>query len=355
MFILLLNLVSAAAAPPSCPPPPPCLSVRPGLCADGRARCSTTPTCEGSGQPWCSSSSQRPPLFVTSNPLRGLPRLPKPHYSWPLPGTFLADVAHADGVLVDFGRVTGSLPLDLTYMAAADQGWAMIKTAVQGCHLAMRLQPGTTCTLAVNYSPWLTWPNAGHEPDPTLKGACPSATAATLCPAEAQELHHYTAGLTNVSHWLDLANEELGATVRIGALLIDSEIFESDWWFPPRYKAAVTRKHELIYNASRAHFPDESECSVLFYAYGAVSRSPPSWAGVAPPGADPLREGLPLGWRRDNRFTLDEQLGGSPFTVPLYSVPELQETRDTFRQTVALAARRATGPDPGPTGGLGLA
>ena len=38
------------------------------------------------------------------------------------------------------------------------------KVAVQGCQLA-----GPNCTLAINYSPWMSWPNADDEPDPTLK------------------------------------------------------------------------------------------------------------------------------------------------------------------------------------------
>ena len=164
---------------------------------------------------------------------------------------------------------------------------------------------------------------------------------------------HYRTGLTNISHWIALANEQLGgAPISVGALLLDSEVFEADWWFPASYTAAVTRKHELIYNASRLHFPASTNVEILYYSYGAVRRSPPSWVGVPPPGQDPLRKGLPPGWRRDNRFTLQERLGGAPFTVPLYAVPELQETREVFRQTAALAARyAATAGAAGPTDG----
>jgi hypothetical protein len=203
---------------------------------------------------------------------------------------------------------------------------------------------GPTCIFWANLTPF------------SLKGTCPP------CAPEEAELGHFRAGLANVSHFIAVANEELGASVRVAALLIDSEIFESDWWFPPSYKAAVTRKHELIYNASREMFPAagvSSQCAaslasaslapallrerassgmvsvalslqkkrvvregqlqlcaaqsrllakcsqdevrafcsgagevaawsveIFFYAYGAVDRSPPSWAGAPPPGAD---------------------------------------------------------------------
>jgi hypothetical protein len=108
---VLLALTAAAGATTgdgaaACPAPPPCMSLRPGLCADGRVCCSTPAACANAGsQPWCGGAATRPGLYVTSNPLRGLPPLPKPHYSWPLPGTFLADVAHADGVLRARGRI----------------------------------------------------------------------------------------------------------------------------------------------------------------------------------------------------------------------------------------------------------
>jgi hypothetical protein len=230
------------------PRPPACMSLRSDRCADGRPCCSTAAACGAVPlTPWCASSPERPPLYVTDNLLKGLPALPKPHYSWPLPGLFLADVEHADGVLIDFARITSSVPLDLTYMASADRGWDTVQVAVQACHRAT-----PNCTLAINYSPWQRWPNANDEPDPTLRG-----------PPEAAELAHYRAGLANVSRLVLTANAELGSDVRVGALLIDSEVFESDWWFPPSYHDAVARKHELIFNCSRAAFP---EAATLFYA-----------------------------------------------------------------------------------------
>lgn len=318
--------------------PPPCMSLQHSQCADGTGRscCNNATSCAASPHmPWCAGSTERPPVYVTTNPLRGLPALLKPHYSWPLPGLFLSDVEHADGVLLDFARITGSVPLDLTYMAGSDKGWGMILVAVEACHRA-----GPRCALAVNYSPWQQWPNANDEPNPTLRGA-----------PEQAELAHYRAGLENVSHWVSVANAELGSAVQVGALLIDSEVFESDWWFPSSYHDAVARKHELIYNCSRAVFP---AAATLFYAYGSVQRIQYRWAGgPQPPSPDPLRQGLPPGWRRDNRFTLDERLGGSPFNTQLYSVPEQQEMRELFKRSAALAAsRRSVSPDTAPQGGL---
>jgi hypothetical protein len=84
--------------------------------------------------------------------------------------------------------------------------------------------------------------------------------------------------------------------------------------------------------------------------YGAVERIPYRWGGSEPPKPDPLRRGLPPSWRRDNRYTLDERLGGSPFSTELYSIPEQQEMREVFKQSVALAASQQ-GPTR-PRGGL---
>ena len=99
--MLGLPLLQLLVHQPALVRPPACLSLRHDVCTDGRACCSTVAACDASpGVPWCAGAPERPPVYVTTNPLRGLPALPKPHYSWPLPGLFMKDVTHADSVLV---------------------------------------------------------------------------------------------------------------------------------------------------------------------------------------------------------------------------------------------------------------
>ena len=72
-----------------------------------------------------SAGSQCPPTHpctggahITTNILKGLPPLSKPHYSWPIPTNYLANTSVSGGVLVDYGTGrplprTPSLPLSL--------------------------------------------------------------------------------------------------------------------------------------------------------------------------------------------------------------------------------------------------
>ena len=57
-----------------------------------------------------SAGSQCPPTHpctggahITTNILKGLPPLSKPHYSWPIPTNYLANTSVSGGVLVDYG------------------------------------------------------------------------------------------------------------------------------------------------------------------------------------------------------------------------------------------------------------
>ena len=55
---------------------------------------------------------------VRVNPLRAAPQLPKVHYSWSLPPPLQApfywdNLSVADGLLVDYARVTGSLSIQI--------------------------------------------------------------------------------------------------------------------------------------------------------------------------------------------------------------------------------------------------
>ena len=70
-------------------------------------------------EPPLSSPASSPPAVLGSNPLRGLPPLALPHFSWPFPSSPTTDYLrnssklYLGGFLHDYVRITGSCPLCL--------------------------------------------------------------------------------------------------------------------------------------------------------------------------------------------------------------------------------------------------
>ena len=58
--------------------------------------------------------------------------------------------------------------------------------------------------------------------------------------------------------------------IELEAFLLDSELFEYRTNSTPEYLAALTRKHDLIYNATEAHFPN---AMIESYDRGSVGKS----------------------------------------------------------------------------------
>jgi hypothetical protein len=128
-----------------------------------------------------------------------------------------------------------------------------------------------------NYSPWYAkFPGK----DPTVTG-----------PAEAAELSYYKAQLQAVASIL----EKSGTGVKLGAILLDSEKFNTATVNTTTFRTALTRKHDLIWNISMDLFPD---VHVELYDRGAVEK----W------DTQPT-------WQQNSMYTLEEQ--GSGFGVSL--------------------------------------
>ena len=103
----------------------------------------------------------------SSNPLRTLAALKKPHFSWPTP------INASNPVLLDYARITHSLSVSGAWTTESQ-----IQEAVAACHASDLLPPppagqssaasvvaevGTPCSIVVNFSPW----SEDHSPFPT--------------------------------------------------------------------------------------------------------------------------------------------------------------------------------------------
>ena len=111
--------------------------------------------------------------WVTSNPLAGLPALPKLHYTWAFDPGYL-DRAHANhssmerAMLIDLARIMGSLSFSVGCGSPADcAAWERNRTQalVEICYAAGKAHPeGRVPVLSIQYSPWYSkaW-KGGHD------------------------------------------------------------------------------------------------------------------------------------------------------------------------------------------------
>ena len=165
------------------------------------------------------------------------------------------------------------MPLSVAYGGQweAKQPWPLNATevfeVVKVCHLAGKAA-GTDSPpgISLNYSPWTAYWN------PHCKVHCDPTNST----GEAEELSFYRGRLEEIKRLVEEANQLLATTmnsasaaagekkggpppVRVLALLLDSEKLQG-WGASGRYnmtiKAAITRKHDLMYNASKAVFPE---------------------------------------------------------------------------------------------------
>jgi hypothetical protein len=114
----------------------------------------------------------------------------------------------------------------------------------------------------LNFSPWY--------------GPFRGKRNASSTDGEQAELDQWHASLTEVKGWISEANKQMGAAVEVCGVCMDSEQFAySPTTDPPAVKAAVRRKNELIYNTSRAVFPDP-KVIIMFYDWGAAHFYPRS-------------------------------------------------------------------------------
>jgi hypothetical protein len=147
------------------------LTVGPFMAAAGHAhQLQSSPPAAGGGPP-------PPPPAV--NPLKGLPGLPKYHYSWPI-GPEYIDAGRYDGLIIDYARITGSL---------AAQGGAANATqmlaAVDVCDRAGKM-PNTTRTPGIGL-------NYGCLPGASASGVGPGTGCNETC--EAAGIAEFTAEL----------------------------------------------------------------------------------------------------------------------------------------------------------------
>ena len=257
---------------------------------------------------------------VLSNPLRGLPALPKPHHSWGIDALYFTNESFADGVLHDYVRITHSAPIQYgcdnplgptSRCGSCGDNASCVIGAVIACARATAANNGTIeAKLAINWSPWT------HE---FQGGADPTSTA-----GEQADLDAYSSYLTRLKRSIAAANVKAGTAVQVGVVMLDSERFNWATGSTPEYIAALTRKNELVYNATRRMFPS-LDVKIVFYDRGAVHSYPEMNTTECIPELSPGRpvaSNLPPGFCVAAGFSYRERFDkGDPFATSLYALP----------------------------------
>ena len=241
------------------------------------------------------------------NPLRGVAQLPKVHYSWTLPAPYQhpdywQNLTVADGLLVDYARVTGSLSIQIK---SGDWDQAATTLLVKACATASNMSnPVREVMIGVNYSPWQHI--YASKSDPRNRSS------------EDAEYQRLSINSARFLGYLAEANKQLGTNVKVGVVMLDSETFSWNISSPPDWIDALTRKHELAFNWTRALFP--SETRVMYFGYG-MSFWRPSRAPADETSCFSLAHPARRGYCTSTAFTYQEHFGSRdthpPFAVSL--------------------------------------
>lgn len=249
------------------------------------------------------------------NPFVGLPQLPKVHHS---DQVIDQGIDRNDPAIVDYARITRALPLSIDRSTNQNDFEELAEELREIA--AICAAPIVNCSVSLLYSPWEK--NWGYD-GAAVRGA-----------PEQAELQFFGARLLNVSHLLEDENQRLHASVRVGAILLDSETFQmfdnnvsGIHSGSAKERAEVTRKHDLIYNLTQQFFPG---VSVPMYGRGQMRRAYGASKAVTGASVTPDQ-----GWVPGELYTLAEQ--GDSYGPILYNVNELALMRENFNRVVANA------------------
>jgi hypothetical protein len=242
--------------------------------------------CDGVGMVRLSEAEINVKLFA-------LKPLPKVHYFWPIAPELLND--RNNRRLYELARITHSLCVSGEWVTKQQ-----IDNCVYTCARVNRTGPSIKASLGVNFSPWHR--KFGKKLPPTDRG-----------PTYREEIYYFEERMRSVRQWLEQSNKKYKSNVKIGAITLDSERFQK--------KAA-----DKVWNEGMREALD---------AIHIKARSILPGARIEWYGRGMLQVSRGDGWDKTPYWTGKEIKG--PLSCSLYTVPEIERTRETFHRTCKLA------------------
>jgi hypothetical protein len=221
--------------------------------------------------------------------LMELKPLPKVHYYWPVS----LDVS--DRQLYELARITHSV-----CMNGPDVTQNHVDRCVYVCARVNKTLPAIKCSIGINFSPW----HMKFDPNlpPTDRGA-----------SYMREISFFEERCSLIKKWIEQSNEKYQSSVEVGAITLDTERFQEK----PGDKSwndAICEALDAIHKKAQMVFP---QARIEWYGRGIA-------AGQSA-----------TGWSKTTGFTGREIK--APLSCSLYTVPEIERMRETYRRTAALA------------------
>jgi len=242
--------------------------------------------CSGEASVRLSESEINSKLFA-------LKPLPKVHYFWPVAPELLND--RNNQRLYELARINHSLCVSGEWVTKQQ-----VDNCVYICARVNKTGPVIKASLGVNFSPWHR--KFDKKLPPTDRG-----------PTYWEEIRYFEERMRFVKEWVEESNKKYGSDVKVGAITLDSERFYvlkgNDRW-----NEGMREALDAIHIKARSVFPG---ARIEWYGRGAI---------MAASGD---------GWRKTPYWTGKEIK--APLSCSLYTVPEIERTRETFRRTCKLA------------------
>lgn len=241
--------------------------------------------CSGAGPVRLSEAEIDAKLFT-------LKPLPKVHY-YTAPSTKLLNDRN-NRRLYELARITHSLGVRGEWTNEQQ-----VDNCVYMCAGLNKTKPIITASLSVSFSPWHR--KFGKRLPPTDRG-----------PTYWEEIRYFEKRARLVKNWVEQSNERYGSDVKVSALKLSTERFhikpDDESW-----NEGIRGALDAIHIKARSVFPN---ARIEWYGRGMI-------------------RGAGTGWRRTPYWTGKEIK--APLSCSLYTVPELERTRETFRRTCKLA------------------
>lgn len=226
--------------------------------------------------------------------LSTLKPLQKVHYSYTLLGSNLMNERDSR-LLYEYTRITHALTPPGEWV-----NQKQLDNCIYTCARINKTNPKIPASIGAGFSPWAS--RFGKNLPPTDRG-----------PTYNAELQHFSQRLQLIKKWLAQSNKKYGSNVKLTAIVMDCERFSmrkgDDKW-----NEGMREALDAIHLLAKAVFP---KARIEWYGRG-ITRS----AGKT-------------GWDRTKYFTGKEIK--APLSCSLYTLPELQRMRETFRRTCELA------------------
>jgi hypothetical protein len=225
--------------------------------------------------------------------LSALKPLPKVHYFYATIGGGLLD-GQNNRRLYEYARITHAIAFWGEWVTQEQ-----VDNCVSACARINKTNPEIPASIAVFFNPWHR--KFGKDLPPTNRG-----------PTYYEEIRFFSERLDLIKEWLASANKKYDISVKLSAILLDCERFtekeNNESW-----NEGIRQALDAIHSQAKKIFP---EARIEWYGRG-ITR----FSGYR--------------WGKTSHFTGKEIK--APLSCSLYTLPETECMRETYRRTCALA------------------